>query len=171
MGRILANEDEVKALLQKGNMMNVNVVDLSTLSFVDQLKLVRSSNILIGVHGAGLMHIMFAAEEAVLIEIHPSYRQDRHFRHAARMTGKLYMPIRAKRRESCVGSSDNVWAPIEELQAALDGAVRLARSFDDGISECGFMCPTNILAIDKRLDAHYKPGEARSPHVKLKFPC
>lgn len=35
------------------------------------------------------MMIMFAAEEAILIEIHPSYRQDRHFRHAARMTGRL----------------------------------------------------------------------------------
>ena len=58
-------------------MMNVNIVDLSDLTFAQQLKLVRESNILVGVHGAGLMHIMFAAEEAVLVEIHPSYRQDR----------------------------------------------------------------------------------------------
>lgn len=49
----------------------------------------RSSNILVGVHGAGLMHIMYAAEEAVLVEIHPSYRQDRHFRHAARLTVRI----------------------------------------------------------------------------------
>lgn len=66
------------------------------------VQIVRSTNILVGVHGAGLMMIMFAAEEvriipscddihvlvkAILIEMHPSYRQDRHFRHAARMTG------------------------------------------------------------------------------------
>ena len=64
--------------------MDVNIVDMNTLSFTGQLRLVRATNILVGVHGAGLMHIMFAAEEAILIEIHPSYRQDRHFRHAAR---------------------------------------------------------------------------------------
>lgn len=33
------------------------------MTFYDQLKLVRGSNIIIGVHGAGLMFIMFAAEE------------------------------------------------------------------------------------------------------------
>ena len=39
------------------------VVDTAKMSFYDQLKLVRGSNIIIGVHGAGLMFIMFAAEE------------------------------------------------------------------------------------------------------------
>jgi len=79
VGRVLANEDEVRAVLKEGNMMEHRVVDMSTMSYYEQLKLIRSSNIVIGVHGAGLMFIMFAAEEAVLIEIHPSYRQDRYF--------------------------------------------------------------------------------------------
>jgi capsular polysaccharide biosynthesis protein len=39
------------------------VVDTAQMTFYDQLKLVRGSNIIIGVHGAGLMFIMFAAEE------------------------------------------------------------------------------------------------------------
>lgn len=39
------------------------VVDTAQMTFYDQLKLVRESNIIIGVHGAGLMFIMFAAEE------------------------------------------------------------------------------------------------------------
>ena len=171
VGRVLANEDEVRSLLQKGNMVDVNVVDFSQMSFADQLKLIRRTNIMVGVHGAGLMHIMFAAEEAVLVEIHPSYRQDRHFRHAARMTGKIYMPVRATKREECVGSSDNVWAPMEELKLALDGAVRAARNFDDGISECGLICNPQILAIDKRLNNYYKPNEQRSNPLMLRFPC
>lgn len=33
------------------------------MSFSDQLALIRRTNILVGVHGAGLMFIMFAAEE------------------------------------------------------------------------------------------------------------
>jgi hypothetical protein len=117
------------------------------------------------------MLIMFAAEEAVLVEMHPSYRQDRHFRHAARMTGKAYMPLRAVDRETCVGSSDNVKIPVEEFRRTVDGAMRLARSYDDGLSECGLYCPPSLLAIDKRLDAHYKPGEPKAGPINTRFPC
>ena len=61
------------------------------------------------------------------MEIHPSYRQDRHFRHAARMTGKIYMPVRPSVRETCSGSSDSVTVPVDELTRTVDGAVRIAR--------------------------------------------
>ncbi len=87
--RFLSNENEVIGVLQEGNMTTYSVVDTATMSYYEQLKLIRSTNVLIGIHGAGLMFIMFAADEAVLVEIHPSYRQDRHFRHAARVTGKV----------------------------------------------------------------------------------
>ena len=33
------------------------------MTFEEQLKLVRGTNVRVGVHGAGLMYIMFAAEE------------------------------------------------------------------------------------------------------------
>lgn len=150
------------------------MVDFSGKSFSDQLRAIRSTNILVGVHGAGLMFIMFAADEAILIEIHPSYRQDRHFRHASRMTGKIYMPVRSQTRETCQGSSDNVMVPIDEFRRALDGAVRIARSFDDGLSECGLSCPPSILALDSRLDRLYGPGSNSGPKSaaqNTRFPC
>ena len=171
VGRILANENEVVAVLREGNMMNVEVVDTATMPYGKQLELIRRTNVLVGVHGAGLMLIMFAANEAVLVELHPSYRQDRHFRHAARMTGKLYMPLRSSIRETCHGSSDNVVIPVEEFRRTMDGALRLARNFDDGISECGLYCPPGVLALDDRLQPHYKAGEARSNTVNVVFPC
>jgi hypothetical protein len=62
-----------------------------------------------------------------LVEIHPSYRQDRHFRHASRMTNKIYMPLRTTVRETCVGSSDTITVPIEEFAKTMDGALRIAR--------------------------------------------
>lgn len=89
VGRVMANEEEVVNVLKEGNMMNYRVVDTATMSYYEQLKMIRSANVLVGVHGAGLMFIMFAADEAVLVEIHPTYRQDRHFRHASRVTGKV----------------------------------------------------------------------------------
>lgn len=138
------------------------------------------------------MFIMFAADEvrtaadsllpskplrgqAILMEIHPSYRLDRHFRHAARMTGKIYMPLRSQTRESCVGSSDSIVVPIAEFRETLSGAVRIARSFDDGLSECGLTCPMGILALDKRLDPLYnQPANHIGPKgapQNTQFPC
>lgn len=195
MGRVLGNEEEVVELLRRGTMINLHVVDFAKMSFLEQIKvsqktvymnlslrlnrlcyffllqLVRQTNVLIGLHGAGLMLIMFAAEEAVLVEVHPSYRQDRHFRHAARMTGKSYMALRARQRESCHGTSDNIIVPLDEFQATVDGAVRLARTFDGGLVECGLVCPPEILAMDPRLNPHYKPGEKRSAPIDTSFPC
>ena len=173
VGRIMANEKEVIEKLEKGNMMKLSVIDQAKMSFSEQLRMIRSANVLTGVHGAGLMFIMYAAEEAVLVEVHPSYRQDRHFRHAARMTGKAYMPVRATQRESCQGSSDNVVVPLNDFALAMDGAMRLARGFDDGISECGLKCASSILAIDSRLDLFYnkQKGEEKGAPMNLRFPC
>lgn len=171
VGRVMANEEEIIQVLKTGTMMKLNIVDLATLSYGEQLKLIRNSNVLVGIHGAGLMFIMFAAEEAVLVEVHPSYRQDRHFRHAARMTGKIYMPLRSLQRETCHGSSDNVHVPKDEFIRAMDGALRVARNFDDGLSECGLVCPREILALDSRLDSHYTSDFRKGRAVNTQFPC
>jgi hypothetical protein len=171
VGRILANEVEVVKALRTGNMMKVNVVDMAGMSYGEQLKMIRNSNIVVGVHGAGLMLVMFAAEEAVLVEIHPSYRQDRHFRHASRMTGKIYMPMRSLQRETCQGSSDNVMVNIDEFTKTMDGAVRIARNFDDGLSECGLVCPASILALDSRLDPYYDQHTTKGRSIDTNFPC
>lgn len=94
IGRVLDNKSEVINTIKKCTLCDTKIVDLAGMSYYDQIKIIRSTNVLIGVHGAGLMNIIFAAEEAVLVEIHPHYRQDRHFRVASRMSGKVYMPIR-----------------------------------------------------------------------------
>lgn len=172
VGRILANEQEVVSVLREGNLMNLEVVDTAKMSYGEQLALIRRTNVLVGVHGAGLMLIMFAANEAVLVEVHPSYRQDRHFRHAARMMGRHYLPMRSSVREACQGSSDNVVVPVDEFRKTMDGALRLARNFDDGISECGLTCPPGVLALDVRLQPYYKPTDPRGgARVDTSFPC
>jgi capsular polysaccharide biosynthesis protein len=68
---------------------------------------------LVGAHGAGMMHAIFMADEGVLVEIHPSYRLDRHFRLASRMTGKVYLPMRSTEPVTCRGSSDAI--PVDKV--------------------------------------------------------
>lgn len=172
VGRVLQNAAEVEQILKEGSMIKVNVIDAAKMTFTEQLTTIRHSNVLVGVHGAGLMFVMFAADEAVLIELHPSYRLDRHFRHAARMTGKIYMPLRATQRETCVGSSDNVVMPLEEFRRTIDGAIRIARSFDSGLAECGLVCSSAVLALDGHLDGLYgSMGMQKGAPINTGFPC
>ncbi|GMI43178.1 hypothetical protein TrCOL_g12197 [Triparma columacea] len=172
VGRILSNEAEVTAVIKECQLCTHQVLDLATLTYREQLEAVRGTSVLVGVHGAGLMNVLFAAEEAVLIEVHPHYRMDRHFRVASRMSGKFYMPMRTRERVTCQGSSDNVKVDVEEFRRVLDGAVRMARSFDDGISECGLKCPGGILALDNGRDEMYsKLGVNKESRPDTRFPC
>ena len=168
VGRVFADEAALAAVLKQGNAMTSEVVDLGSLSFEDQIRKMRSTNVLVGAHGAGLMHVIFLADEAVLLEIHPSYRLDRHFRLAARMVGALYLPMRSTGQVSCKGTSDAIPVDANEFRAALDGALRAARSFDDGVSECGLACDPRILALDDGNKGHLPTG-ARP--LSTRFPC
>lgn len=47
----------------------------------------------------------------------------------------------------------------------------LRRSFDDGLSECGLICPSEILAIDGRLDPFYSREQPKGKKLNLEFPC
>ena len=38
VGRVMSNEEEVVAVLRKGNMMNLQVVDTAKMSYAEQLK-------------------------------------------------------------------------------------------------------------------------------------
>ncbi|CAM9269498.1 unnamed protein product [Phaeothamnion confervicola] len=174
VGRVLKNEVELAAVVREGNLIDFEVVDLAQLTFREQLQLLRRTTVLVGVHGAGLMNVLFLAEEAVLVEIHPFYRRDRHFRLAARLSGKHYLPYRGSdpRELTCSGSSDAIRVPPEEFRGLMDAAVRLARSFAGGQSECGLVCPAGILALDPGNDAHYaRTGAVKGRPLSTKFPC
>eukprot|EP00615_Pteridomonas_danica_P000535 CAMPEP_0114336026 /NCGR_PEP_ID=MMETSP0101-20121206/5439_1 /TAXON_ID=38822 ORGANISM="Pteridomonas danica, Strain PT" /NCGR_SAMPLE_ID=MMETSP0101 /ASSEMBLY_ACC=CAM_ASM_000211 /LENGTH=554 /DNA_ID=CAMNT_0001467825 /DNA_START=184 /DNA_END=1848 /DNA_ORIENTATION=- len=172
VGRVFQDEKVLTDVLKEGNMMSVTSIDLGTLPFRKQLELVRSCNIMVGAHGAGLMHVLFMAEESVLVEIHPSYRLDRHFRLASRMTGKVYLPMRSTEPVTCKGSSDAIPVDKGEFRRTMDAAVRIARSFDDGASECGLTCDSRILALDKGNDPLYGTlGTRKGTALNTKFPC
>lgn len=168
VGRVFADEGALVEVLRRGNGIRFEVIDLAATPFADQLAKVRRSNVLVGAHGAGLMHALFLADEAVLLEIHPSYRLDRHFRLAARMAGKIYLPLRSTQPVSCQGSSDSVPVDQAEFERAIDAAVRIARNFAGGVAECGLRCDPRVLALDPAMSAHVPPGTRM---LVTRFPC
>ena len=53
-----------------------------------------------------------------------------------------------------------------------DSASHHIRSFDDGLSECGLVCPLSILAIDSRLDPLYAQQlMVKGKPLDTSFPC
>ncbi|KAL1901043.1 hypothetical protein Sste5346_002109 [Sporothrix stenoceras] len=71
----------------------VDAVDFGSLSFAEQLKIARATDVLVGVHGAGLTHIMFLKEHTTaVVEIQPADMDATFmgFRNLANMRGINY---------------------------------------------------------------------------------
>lgn len=51
--------------------LKVKVIDLATISYEEQLKIIANTDILISVHGNGLSHILFLPQTATVLEIFP----------------------------------------------------------------------------------------------------
>ncbi|TLD30550.1 hypothetical protein PspLS_01844 [Pyricularia sp. CBS 133598] len=102
--KLLGQEKLLEAARQTYPDVEVRSIDLATMSFVDQIRLVRhETDILLGVHGAGLTHVMFlrAAWEGfrggkAIVEILPDVMNYKGFRNLAYMLGHGYFSAKAK---------------------------------------------------------------------------
>jgi glycoprotein 2-beta-D-xylosyltransferase len=65
---------------------NIQGVQIDLLKMKDQLKVISTTDILIGMHGAGLSHTLFLPKHGGLIEIYPTYWSDSniHFKAMAK---------------------------------------------------------------------------------------
>lgn len=69
--RILNENLLVTALQEKSKHFQVNVVDFShQMPFLEQMKIVANTDVLIGMHGAGLTHCIFLPDYGVLFELY-----------------------------------------------------------------------------------------------------
>lgn len=68
--RRILNSDELITELQKNESYSIQSVQFErTLPFIDQLAIVRNTDILIGIHGAGLTHLLFLPKWATIFEM------------------------------------------------------------------------------------------------------
>ena len=119
--RVLDNEDQLMDALQSARKdlgLQVELIHLETMEICDQIGKAASSDILIGVHGAGLVHLWWLVKKhATLIELepgsqvnNPSFRKVKcptredgisicnpsfFFRTLAALTGREYVAVRA----------------------------------------------------------------------------
>ncbi|CAK7215140.1 hypothetical protein SCUCBS95973_002377 [Sporothrix curviconia] len=94
--QLLDNEHLLDALRQRYPDITVQSFDFATLSLPDQLRLVQDTDVLVGVHGAGLTHAMFMrAGAGAVVEIQPEGLGYKGFRNLAAMTGQKYFGAQA----------------------------------------------------------------------------
>lgn len=110
--------------------ITINVVDLASISFPEQLSIVRSTDILVGVHGAGLTHGIFLPPRSALIEIMPFNLAHKGFRNMAKMLGNRYVAVEAQDNPDVTEISSGSWH-FEDVQVdekvfldAIDVAIR-----------------------------------------------
>ena len=124
LGRMIHNDAEVVRALKgledrkfpNADRIIVNDVDYNVLTFEEQIRTDLHTDIMIGPHGAGLMHNIFMRDRATLIELFVDGSSvNRHFHNLAFWYGRKYQgtPI-----------SNPVWIPdlLRGVEAAI-GAI------------------------------------------------
>ncbi|KAF3289497.1 hypothetical protein TWF970_003273 [Orbilia oligospora] len=110
--KILRLFDYVKILQKTYPDVDIEITKLEKLDVTEQLRMIRKTDILIGVTGAGLTHTLFLRKGAALIELtQPEPFVYFGFGNLARMIGLGYFQIQAEKREGKSGinwQEDNV---------------------------------------------------------------
>ncbi|KAH8599412.1 hypothetical protein B0O99DRAFT_649979 [Bisporella sp. PMI_857] len=95
---------ELQAMLPH---VEIQVVDFSIIPFSEQLRVVRGTDILVGVHGARLTHGLFLKENSVMVEIPPENFYHKGFRNLAGLAGHIYFSAHGKALNGTKGDWQN----------------------------------------------------------------
>lgn len=77
----------------------INVVDFAALTIKEQILVMQTTDVLIGIHGAGMTHLMWLPEHSVVGEILPPGLNGHLFRNMAKMRNLPYFHIHAQNSE------------------------------------------------------------------------
>jgi capsular polysaccharide biosynthesis protein len=98
MARRLENEEACAAALRSAGM-EVQLVDFARHSLQEQIRIASETDIIAGVHGAGLTHLLWMPPHGGLLEVDPKGGDSwRCFRHLAAWTGREAVIINEQER-------------------------------------------------------------------------
>lgn len=94
--RHLINAEEYFAHLESEHVhIRVQSVDFAAIPFAEQLAVAQQTNVLVGVHGAGLTHGIFLPPRSAMVEILPPNLNHKGFRNVAALLGHAYFSVHA----------------------------------------------------------------------------
>jgi protein O-GlcNAc transferase len=88
--KLIDQEDYFKTVKEQFPHVTVQMIDFASIPFQEQLRIVQGSDILVGVHGAGLTHGIFLPSGSVMVEILPPGLNHKGFRNLASLLGHFY---------------------------------------------------------------------------------
>ncbi|KAK8108887.1 hypothetical protein PG984_014688 [Apiospora sp. TS-2023a] len=104
-----------------GGIADIGLVDFEGMSFREQVETARDTDVLVGMHGAGLTHTMFMEEgRGALVEIQPDRLCHWGFRNVAKMTGHAYSQDRGQLLSRGDGDGEVEVLPDDGKGAAYD---------------------------------------------------
>ncbi|CAH8628877.1 unnamed protein product, partial [Heterobilharzia americana] len=92
INRKIINEKELLFSIKQLGFNNSLIINLINLNIYEQIKLISTTDILIGMHGAGLTYTLLLPKISYLIELFPAYCciSNKHFRKFSQLHGIMY---------------------------------------------------------------------------------
>lgn len=117
-------------LQQKYPHTKMQLIELGGMPLRDQIQIIQGTDILVGVHGAGLTHCMFLPPRSTVVEIEPPKIGYKGFRNMAKLRGHQYFSTHAflDQNKTVTGDwhFDHVWIPEERFQDLMEVAIKSA---------------------------------------------
>lgn len=109
--RVLQNEDEMVATIRETfPHVVVRVLHMEHLDVCEQIRSAVEADVMLGVHGAGLVHFWWLREEATGFELEPTFQVGNpSFRMLTTIAGRKYVSLRIR------GSSTSVVANVRDV--------------------------------------------------------
>lgn len=132
--RVLRNQKSLIDRLRKDYpTIKIQAIDFASLTFKQQIELVRTTNILVGTHGAGLTHLLFLPERSNVVEIQAPNLKYHGFHNLAGLMGHRYFSTEV----TAIDGGDWHWAKWmevneEKFMRVMDAAVRSMFFYGDG---------------------------------------
>ena len=126
--RLIDKDLYINKLRLKFPAIEVQMVDFAELSFSEQLKVARQTDLLVGVHGAGLTHGLFQRPGSAMVEIIPNNLAHKGFRNLAKLLGHHYFSSHADKRGTATAKdawqTDDVYLGEDRFMNLLEVAVK-----------------------------------------------
>ncbi|KAK2143165.1 hypothetical protein LSH36_872g02025 [Paralvinella palmiformis] len=123
--RKIANEKELLSHIRGAYPSHtVQGIQIDKLSMKEQLSLVTSTDIMIGMHGAGLTHALFLPNKAALVELFPKLLALEHFSSIARWRHLIYESWSDIENEYLVDEGYATKVPHKEVHSILRNVLR-----------------------------------------------
>ncbi|KAE8141235.1 hypothetical protein BDV38DRAFT_237599 [Aspergillus pseudotamarii] len=122
--RLTHSEEYLQAVEADIPHTRLQSFDFATMSLERQLDIVRGTDVLVGVHGAGLTHGIFLSQGSSMVEILPAGLNHKGFRNMASLMGHSYFSTHAARASNNDWHNEDVFLENDRFMDIMNIAIK-----------------------------------------------